>query len=695
MSTKASRELTEEQENGTHRDEDIEVNAFIYEVEDNYVFSDNEYSQVLRNLREEAHGSEPANASVRSQTSGAGPSRSTRYAYVDLEEVSDVDGRANRSTYQSREPDDREEDETNPPRSETDESVVIVGKGKDRRTEKERPRPSLGINLDDMSRPDKSKAAKRRASGRFDESRLNQTPPGFRSGGYLERVHGESPRHRAGGRDRSRERSAREKESRQRFQRATDPFSKKERRDEYREPSRQPSSRRSQPPRRDPIPDPDPEPSDSDRGGRGGGRPYRGRRSPDPDSDDEPEGSDPDDDDDESDVPRPRRRRERDDDIRLELERLRQENERLKERNKKQAKSGYKAQAPKTFSGEGTPNIDKFEHFVFDYDNWIIEVRLDEESSIRNISRFLDGKASTWYMLNVAPAIEDWTLSQVYQGIYEYCFPADFKEIMRKKYLKKSQGESSVQDYFAELAQLRRRLNEVTDAQHVQRAWDGVANYIRAEWAIKGMLPQNTTIEEMRETALDIERAHKIRQSIENEYGNKHNKKRNRSRSPNRRDDKNSSRYKKYDNSRRDYRDNRDNRGDSRSHGQKRADDWKKNKPVNPRAAKTDKQKDEYRAANKCFECSEVGHLAKDCPSKNKAKPSGVRSNAASLKPEAKIRASAAFLKELEELSKTKERIEVSSLAVCAAKPKPGSVTETDRRVIERNAMRVKDAARV
>ncbi|KAG8795199.1 hypothetical protein FRC12_017111 [Ceratobasidium sp. 428] len=282
-------------------------------------------------------------------------------------------------------------------------------------------------------------------------------------------------------------------------------------------------------------------------------------------------------------------RRDRADDLRFELERLRQENERIKERSKKQAKSGYKAQAPKTFTREGRPNIDKFEHFAFDYDNWIIEVALDDESSIRNIT------------------IEDRNLSQVYQGIYEYCFPADFKEIMY---------------YFAELAQLRCRLNEVTDAQHVQRAWDGVANYFQAEWAIKGMLPQNTTNEEMRETALDIERAHKIRRPIENEYGNKHNRKKNRSRSPNRREDRSSSRYKKYDGYKKENRDNRDNS----THGQKRTDDWKKNEPVNPKAAKTDKQKDEYRAANKCFECSEVGHLAKDCPSKNKARPSGARS---------------------------------------------------------------------
>ncbi|KAG8721974.1 hypothetical protein FRC12_017113 [Ceratobasidium sp. 428] len=62
----ARRELTEEQDNRTHREEDIEVKAFLYEVKDNHVFSNNEYSQVLRNLREEARSSEPANASVRS-----------------------------------------------------------------------------------------------------------------------------------------------------------------------------------------------------------------------------------------------------------------------------------------------------------------------------------------------------------------------------------------------------------------------------------------------------------------------------------------------------------------------------------------------------------------------------------------------------------------------------------------------------
>jgi hypothetical protein len=52
---------------------------------------------------------------------------------------------------------------------------------------------------------------------------------------------------------------------------------------------------------------------------------------------------------------------------------------------------------------------------------------------------------------------------------------------------------------------------------------------------IKGILPENTTIEELRETALDIERAQHIVDSIDQEGGRRKSGKRERSRSPSRR----------------------------------------------------------------------------------------------------------------------------------------------------------------
>ena len=88
------------------------------------------------------------------------------------------------------------------------------------------------------------------------------------------------------------------------------------------------------------------------------------------------------------------------------LKKLKKENKRLKNRSKKQARSGYKAQAPKVYKGD-EPDIEEYEQFLFDYDNWVYETGLSRESAVRNVSRFLGGKAGRWYMAKIAPKLDN------------------------------------------------------------------------------------------------------------------------------------------------------------------------------------------------------------------------------------------------------------------------------------------------
>ncbi|KAG8712217.1 hypothetical protein FRC11_000697 [Ceratobasidium sp. 423] len=92
-----------------------------------------------------------------------------------------------------------------------------------------------------------------------------------------------------------------------------------------------------------------------------------------------------------------------------------------------------------------------------------------------------------------------YTMEAVYTRLYDYCFPLYFKEEMHLLYNKKKQRDSSIQDYFAELAKLRRRLREITDRQHVLRAWDGAARYIKVGWALKGIQAETTDINTLHE----------------------------------------------------------------------------------------------------------------------------------------------------------------------------------------------------
>jgi hypothetical protein len=69
--------------------EEIEVSALIYEVDDNYVFSDDQYAEVLRGLRDRAEEDASRASRAHSQTSGAGPSHKRPTPKVTVEEVSE------------------------------------------------------------------------------------------------------------------------------------------------------------------------------------------------------------------------------------------------------------------------------------------------------------------------------------------------------------------------------------------------------------------------------------------------------------------------------------------------------------------------------------------------------------------------------------------------------------------------------
>ncbi|KEP45450.1 hypothetical protein V565_272390 [Rhizoctonia solani 123E] len=611
----------------TDRDS-VQVNALIYEVDGDYVFDDDEYATVIRNLRESERSETP-----HSQTRGAEPSQSRRSHRVTVEEVDD------------------ESDKTTTSRTR---SYVGKGKGKSKpkKKSKKRKRASLGMALEDLE-------GQRERPTRPRE--IAEPSISYRGGGYFENFVGSTPRFE-GRAARNAQVTPSEEETRPR--------------------------REATPPRDKPMrrggPSTLPEPSDSSDDTH--------TSSSESDSNDSDSSDSSDTSSVEARTNSSRRSVDRRAEQRLErmINKLKKQKKKLERKVTTQARSGYKAQAPKPYKGEA--DIDKYDVFIFNYKLFVGDTKLSDSKAVLTMSRFLEEKAAAYFMLNVAPRPEEFTMQSVFVGLYEYCFPPDFKDEMRRKYNQKRQGESSVQDYFAELARLRMRLREIDDRQHVLRAWDGAAQYIKVGWALKGISAETANIETLREIALDIERAHKIKRSIEKSGNDKSNSRRDRSRSPQRKPDRRANYTSNGNNQNGKYRggDNRNqpsgngngNRVDRRNNGKQNGG---RDGGSDGRRKLSEEKKSELRAAGKCFECENTGHLSKDCPKFHRAKPAHIRANAVKVKPLDKIRVSSVMLKELDELTGLKERIEVSAVRVSTKGKEPVL------KHVERNAEEAKE----
>ncbi|GAB1527707.1 hypothetical protein RhiTH_010895 [Rhizoctonia solani] len=148
-----------EQSAGTNG-ESVQVNALIFEVDENYVYNNNKYVEVLRNLR-----NQDQSESTHSQSQGAGPLQACPTHRVTVEEI------------------DKETEAT-----ETSWTRLYVGKGKGKKKPRERSRkrkrPSLGMALNDLE-------GLRGERGRPTDSREPSVT--YQGGGYLEGLISPSP----------------------------------------------------------------------------------------------------------------------------------------------------------------------------------------------------------------------------------------------------------------------------------------------------------------------------------------------------------------------------------------------------------------------------------------------------------------------------------------------------------------------
>ncbi|PIL26897.1 hypothetical protein GSI_10035 [Ganoderma sinense ZZ0214-1] len=254
-------------------------------------------------------------------------------------------------------------------------------------------------------------------------------------------------------------------------------------------------------------------------GGRGGGR--EGGNTP-PDSsdpssssessssDDDGRGPSPEPDDPESDVPAtpprsksPSKKRHR-----------KKQREDTRETHKLLKRINLKPPA----KWDGTPDLDKFDHWKYELNTWAELNKAPGYLIVKTMTNYVSGKASRFFMDHVANSNSEWSLENVYDGLFDYCFPDDFKAMLRRRLMTAKQGSLRVRDYVREIEHLASRFRDITEFQLVQIFWQGLNGYLQVELIDKGLGPETTALERLVKYAVRKEKANIEARKLQREF---------------------------------------------------------------------------------------------------------------------------------------------------------------------------------
>ncbi len=154
----------------------------------------------------------------------------------------------------------------------------------------------------------------------------------------------------------------------------------------------------------------------------------------------------------------------------------------------------------------GNPDLAEFHRFINQAQDYLDGYRVKPRKHGSVIARFLDGRAHEFYVNTVSRNPREWPFKKILVGLFNYCFPINFRQKTREKLRNIRQAGRSVQTYVYELENLFLILGMDRNEERVDAFWFGLDKYIQGElW--KQMMTLQSPYDDVKARAQVIELA--------------------------------------------------------------------------------------------------------------------------------------------------------------------------------------------
>jgi hypothetical protein len=282
------------------------------------------------------------------------------------------------------------------------------------------------------------------------------------------------------------------------------------------------------------------------------------------------------------------------------------------EREERKAMERHKVTAPSVYDGK--PDLMVFDKWTYEVNNWVRLGKYRDVTALRLLVSYVSGEAGEFFMNFVANNERSWTINTMYEALFDYCFPMDFKDRLRARLTHSIQGKRRIRDFVRDVERLAARFPDVNERAVIQTVWNGMRQSIRLRLIEWGISAENTPLARIVRKAMDIEASEETyrREAKNNQPGppeRSWGRFANRTGGPQRwkpsGEGEGSESRPKSDRVRANavspQHSNEQGRPQERGH-QKRGRRISRAK------------RDQLRAAGKCFQCEEAGHDQRNCP---------------------------------------------------------------------------------